>query len=142
MAGLNQEQGGSARLRTGGSAPRLARTGTGNACVGAREATRHPLGVPQPRRTDSRLLRRLARCLRASRLPPGMRPHDFRRTASRAYRRAGVDEQVVMQITGHKTREVFRRYNITTESDLAEAARRVSVSKAAARKGRARDRGK
>jgi integrase len=71
-----------------------------------------------------------------------MRPHDFRRTASRAYRRAGVDEQVVMQITGHKTREVFRRYNITTEHDLADAARRVSAGKPAARKGRARDKGK
>jgi integrase len=68
-----------------------------------------------------------------------MRPHDFRRTASRAYRRAGVDEQVVMQITGHKTREMFRRYNITTERDLADAARRVSRSKTSVRKGRARD---
>ena len=69
------------------------------------------------------------------------RPHDFRRTAARAYTRAGVGEQVVMKITGHKTRAMFNRYNITAERDLAEAAARISSSKAAARrKGRARDR--
>jgi integrase len=68
-----------------------------------------------------------------------LRPHDFRRTAARAYTRAGVGEQIVMKITGHKTRAMFDRYNITAERDLAEAAARVTSSKTAARKGRARD---
>ena len=78
-----------------------------------------------------------AACVRAG--CPGMRPHDFRRTAARAYTRAGIGEQIVMKITGHKTRAIFDRYNITAESDLADAARRVTRHQNAARKGRARD---
>lgn len=78
-------------------------------------------------------------CERAGFEKGQFRPHDFRRTAARAYTRAGVGEQVVMKITGHKTRAMFDRYNITAERDLAEAASRVSNANAAARKGRARD---
>ena len=42
--------------------------------------------------------------------------------------RAGVSEHVAMQLAGHKTPSVFRRYDIVSDSDLTEAATKLDAA--------------
>lgn len=55
----------------------------------------------------------------------GLTIHDFRRSAARNLRRAGVDEATAMKITGHKTNAMFKRYAITCDEDTMEALIKV-----------------
>jgi integrase len=55
----------------------------------------------------------------------GVIPHDLRRCAAWNLSRAGVPEVVAMNITGHKTNSMYRRYRIVDERDLREATERL-----------------
>ena len=57
---------------------------------------------------------------------PGMLIHDLRRSAVRNMERAGLSRSVAMQLTGHKTESVYRRYAITSEADLREGVDRLN----------------
>lgn len=53
-------------------------------------------------------------------------PHDFRRTAVRNLELVlQVPRATAMQIVGHRTEDMYRRYAISTSDDVAEAMRRV-----------------
>jgi integrase len=52
---------------------------------------------------------------------PGLLFHDFRRSAARNLRRAGVGPDVAMKITGHETDSMWRRYSVVKEDDIEAA---------------------
>lgn len=59
--------------------------------------------------------------------------HDLRRTATRDFRLAGVDEATIMVLCGWKTRAMFDRYNIVNDADLADAVAQRFNGKGAAK---------
>ena len=51
--------------------------------------------------------------------------HDLRRSACRNMLAAGVPQAVCMQVSGHRTDSMFRRYAIVAESDIRQALRKT-----------------
>jgi integrase len=68
-------------------------------------------------------------CARAG--VPRLLFHDLRRTGARNLRRLHVSETVIMKIGGWKTANVFKRYDIVDEADLADAASCLDDKRAA-----------
>jgi len=58
---------------------------------------------------------------------PGRIPHDFRRSAVRNLERAGVPRSAAMEMVGHKTEAIYRRYAIADEGMLREAGEKLSA---------------
>jgi integrase len=52
--------------------------------------------------------------------------HDFRRTAVRNMANLGVPERVAMEVSGHRSRTVWDRYDIVSPSDLQDVARKLT----------------
>ena len=68
---------------------------------------------------------------------PGKLLHDLRRSAVRNMERSGLSRSVAMQLTGHKTEAVYRRYAITSEADLREGVERLNSNALESRRARA-----
>jgi hypothetical protein len=58
---------------------------------------------------------------------PGRLLHDLRRSAIRNMERSGLSRSVAMQLTGHLTESVYRRYAITSSADLQEGVRKLNA---------------
>ncbi len=53
--------------------------------------------------------------------------HDLRHTYITRMRKAGVHDHIIMSITGHKTRDMFKRYDTVDEDDLLTAVHNISA---------------
>jgi len=58
---------------------------------------------------------------------PGLLLHDFRRSSARNAIRRGVPQKTARELGGWKTDSVFNRYNIVSEADIQDAARKIEA---------------
>jgi integrase len=56
---------------------------------------------------------------------PELLPHDMRRSAVRNFRKSGLSESDGMKLSGHRTRNVYDRYNILDDEDVIRSTNRV-----------------
>jgi len=64
-------------------------------------------------------------CKRAGLEKYGFHLHDFRRCACRNYLKSGCSSKLTMDLLGHKTDAIMRRYAITSEADKKLAAQKL-----------------
>lgn len=64
---------------------------------------------------------------------PGRVPHDLRRSRARALTRAHVPQSVAMRLLGHRTANMFLRYDVAATEDLVDA---VAAAEPAPKEGR------
>jgi|GEM_PF-3400540 len=57
----------------------------------------------------------------------GLLYHDLRRSFIRNLVRSGTSEKVSMKFSGHLSRQVFDRYNISSEQDVLDAGERLAA---------------
>jgi hypothetical protein len=57
----------------------------------------------------------------------GLLFHDLRRSAGRNLKPAGVQDTVAIEISGHKARTIFDRYNSTDAGDIGNATDKLSA---------------
>jgi integrase len=53
--------------------------------------------------------------------------HDLRHTFNTNMRKAGVNQTVIMKLTGHKTMSMFNRYNTVDQDDAVKAMQRLNL---------------
>lgn len=58
----------------------------------------------------------------------GITFHDLRHTFNTNMRKAGIDQTIIMEITGHKTREMFDRYNTVDRDEKKDAVKKMARS--------------
>lgn len=54
--------------------------------------------------------------------------HNLLLTVARNLRRTGIAEGVIMKIGGWRTRSVFERYAIVSQTDISEALKKLDAS--------------